>query len=136
MTEHETHPLLRLFRERGLTRVEVDYDGSGDEGYIVDWRGWKGETEASEARTFSSWGNRSPWTKAPEGQEEVPESHVDLHETINNRVYEILEGFPFDWENNEGGFGTIRIDVVTGKVEVDHSQRYMDVYASSHEGQL
>ena len=93
----------------------AEYDGSGDEGYINAWTCWKGDEEVPE--------------------QEISKD-VELGKVIEDEICELLGKLPFDWVNNEGGFGTASIDVVTGQVTVDNSERHIETIESSHEVQL
>jgi hypothetical protein len=73
--------------------VEVDFDGSGDEGFVTEVR------------------------YLPEPPAGIPEGLKDL---VENFVYRILPG---GWEINEGSYGTTRIDVSTAKADTDHHWR-------------
>lgn len=95
--------LISQLSERGVVRVEVEYDGSGDEGFV----------ESIAAFTIEG-------TKV-----ELSDESRDL---IDQYTY---EGIPYDWYNNEGGYGTMRIDVAKEAFFVEHNQRYIAV--SPHE---
>ena len=44
-----------------------------------------------------------------------------LYDFISNNI-------EWDWINNDGGYGTITIDLETGKMTIDHSQRHVEDY--------
>jgi hypothetical protein len=111
----ETHPLLAILRERGLTRVEVGYDGCGDEGFVEYLRCWVGDKEVSES-------NRQD---------------RELNEAIDRHIYAFLDELPFNWVNGSGGYGAVEINVASGRVRVEHSQRSMGEFSQkSYEVQL
>lgn len=73
--------------------VTIEYDGSGDSGYINDVS-IEPERDISEAR-----------------------------EDLESLAYELLENKFGGWEINSGSCGTITIDFATNKVRFNHNER-------------
>lgn len=73
--------------------VTIEYDGSGDSGYIND--------------------------VSIEPERDISEARDDL-ETL---AYELLSEKYGGWEINEGSCGTITIDFATNKVRIEHNER-------------
>jgi hypothetical protein len=80
----------------GVQSVDVDYDGSGDEGFIQ---------------------GVSYHPMPPAG---IPEGLQGLLEDV------ALRGLPDGWEINEGSYGTLRIDVRSRKAASHHHWRGPD----------
>jgi hypothetical protein len=84
----------------GVTKVTVEYSGSGDSGQIDDviYYNKYGETafisEKSKIREF-------------------------IGDFLYNHVLNTIE----DWYNNEGGYGIVTIDVMTGEIAVTNNIR-------------
>jgi hypothetical protein len=76
--------------------VEVEYDGSGDEGFIQAVR------------------------YHPEPPAGIPEGLTHLIQDFAHRQ------LPSGWEINEGSYGTMRIDVSTRRAACDHHWRDPD----------
>ncbi len=88
-----------LGRRPEIVKVEITYDGSGDEGNI----------EAITA--YYSVGKKMRRAKLDRDEERI----------IEDYLYDAL---PPGWEDSEGSFGTCTIDVPTKKAHFDH-QRYV-----------
>jgi hypothetical protein len=85
-----------VLRRLGVHTVEVEYDGIGDEGFIQKVH------------------------YQPEPSAGIPEG---LQNHIEDFAYHQL---PDGWEINEGSYGTMRINVRTGKADCDHHWREPD----------
>lgn len=110
---------LPLLREHGIVRVEVHYDGGGDEGTV-------GEVNAYTA----------------EGDVELPGIVCDHHSLeyngqVTNRTIALEDALSAfaehavcarhgGWEDGEGAYGTIAIDVASGAVTLTHNMRFID----------
>jgi hypothetical protein len=86
-------PVLRFL---GVERVEIKYDGMGDEGHIQDV-------------VFSP----GPAGGPPEG----------LRDLLEEACYGLLPG---GWEINAGSHGTLSLDVRAGAHHLDHHEREED----------
>ena len=100
----------RLAQHR-VTNVEVAYSGYGDSGAIdgVQFR--------------DPAGQRVERTSLP----------VDVIEQMENVLYELL---PAGFEINDGGQGTVTLDVQTGKITLAHQENYTDTRDSTREFDL
>lgn len=100
----------RLFElQRGkdhLAGIDVAYDGSGDSGQI-------------ESITFLDTTGQT-----------IESEDAPLADAVEEYVYSLLPG---GWENNEGAFGTVHIDVAEQKAHVEHSARFEDYETSEFE---
>jgi hypothetical protein len=101
--------LVELARQ-GVTVIEVEYDGSGDSGQV-------------ERVTFTS----------PTGPVEVSEQ---AERVVEDYVDVLLGCHQAGWENDEGSFGTVRIDVVERSVTLEHSMRFTDYHETTIEQAL
>lgn len=64
----------------------------------------------------------------------LTESHIDAE--LIDLAYAALEYFGGDWVNNDGGFGTVAIDLVTGDFEIWGHQRYTETTPVNSHGTL
>lgn len=53
---------------------------------------------------------------------------------IESLFYDILEYFPGDWVNNEGGYGTVWLDLQNGQWTIDGQQRISSTEPASADG--
>lgn len=93
---------------RGVANVVMDYDGAGD------------STDACSLTFLSADGQPVEDALPPEVDE--------------NEVIEILFcAVPDGYENNDGGFGQVILDVAAKTARSEHSQRYMETTYSEEE---
>ena len=85
---------------RRIQRIEIRYDGCGDEGNI-------------DSIEFFSAGNEPVTLEGPRADE--------LRSALDKYCDEVLPG---GWEDNDGACGTISLDWSTGKVLIEHQDRY------------
>lgn len=100
----------------GVRSVFVTYNGSGDDGTV------------DESMVF------------------MDEEHEDCSDMILNRestvnlvmdvVYNILSQQDFDWVNNEGGFGVVKLFPLTETFKIEHNTRIEDTEYSEYEGKI
>lgn len=95
-------------RQCGVTNVEAAYSGYGDSGAIdgVQFR--------------DTAGQRVDRTVIP----------ADLLTSLDNCLYEFL---PAGFEINDGGQGTLTIDVQTAKITLKHQENYTETRDSTRE---
>lgn len=111
--------LLPIFREAGLTNVQVHYDGSGDSG-CVEYISGEPEPVWEKFKT----------TLAPDGTQfkefVVGGSTPTIENVFEALVWAVLEADYGGWEIDDGAFGYLRLDVATGHIELEHNTRYSD----------
>lgn len=90
--------LADLLAIAGAEIVEIYFDGSGDSGSIED-------------------------LAARDEKEEIISIPATIKEKLEDWAYGVLEGTGVDWYNNDGGFGTIILDVKERKYSFEVSQR-------------
>ena len=100
--------ILPRFRVLGVANIEVAYSGYGDSGAI----------DGCQYR--DSAGSRIDRTLIPQ----------PLIESLESCVYEFL---PAGFEINDGGQGTLTIDVPKGTVTIAHQENYTDSRDSARE---
>jgi hypothetical protein len=115
---------IAAFGKLGLDSVRWSYDGSGDSGGI-------------EAVTFV----KTPVEDTPGGAPEAVMSDTEFEaevkaklsaeeqalideSALNDAVFGLM---PSGFENNDGGYGEVVLDVVTGAIQVQHNERYTEV---------
>ncbi len=104
--EKQIRKVCEVLEGLGVKTVTVHYDGEGDDGSIEDV-------------DFE-----------PEPAAGIPNGIDDV---IRDAAYDFL---PDGWENNEGSFGTLEIDVGERKVHRDHSWRVVETESDQAEFEL
>jgi hypothetical protein len=112
--------LLKALAARRIATVEITYDGEGDSGQIQDIVA----VDIGNARVPL---DRQVTTALSDGKEPT------LSEAIDDFAWTVLQEYHGGFENNDGGYGTIAIDVAKGIVTLDHNDRYTDVVNSTTE---
>jgi len=102
--------LLDELAQQAVSVIEVEYDGSGDSGQV-------------ERVIFTG----------PTGPVEVSEQ---THIVVEEYAEALLERHQPGWENDEGSFGTVRINAVERSVTLEHSTRYTDHHETTIEQAL
>lgn len=101
---------LRELKDLGIVKVQVHYSGGGDDGcidntdaYILDENGkekWDGDI--------------------------VPDDFLGIFEEV---LYNFISrNVEWDWVNNDGGYGSLEINVDTGDLTIHHTQRHTEDY--------
>ena len=108
MNQEEKTRLKALFAKYvalGYTTLDIEYSGSGDSGDIES-------INMNDAEEGDHWS----WMK----QVELEGSEQNMTEHL---AWEIIEQTGISgYENNEGGQGTIFVNLTTGGVEVEHEE--------------
>ena len=110
--------LFASLAEKGVVKVAIGFDGSGDSGSIEDNISYYVENDDSElilSEDISS---------------QVDDQLIELGYHILDRYY------GYDWYNNEGGYGTININIKDQNWDIEGFQRISDVEEVSGEGDL
>lgn len=91
--------VFRLLAQAGASTAEATYDGSGDEGHVIDLT-----------------------ARGPDGGT-VP-LELEVEEAVRDFVIATL---PLGWEIDAGGDGVVVFDVSVGQVRYSHSTNYTEV---------
>jgi hypothetical protein len=107
--------LLDALKASGIAVVTVEYDGEGDSGQVNNIVACDASCNPAEMRgsVVLELGLR-------------PCSYESLVEAVEAFTWEVLVLYHDGFENNDGGFGTVTIYVVTGKVTLDHNDRVIE----------
>lgn len=101
-------------RDLKVCKVNIEYSGSGDSGGIDN---------------FSYLDENGDEIEGIEG------THAELHNQLENYIYNILQDVE-DWYNNEGGYGTVTLDLINNSFKIDNNIYYMETENYKHEGDL
>jgi hypothetical protein len=121
---HHKATLLRALRKASIKRVTITYDGEGD----------SGQTESIETINFSC--ESVPLTEvetlvAVDGT--TDSDAKPLREHLDDFLWEVLNAYHDGFENNDGGYGTLTINVAPQTVTLEHANRFMSVESSTSE---
>jgi hypothetical protein len=109
--ELEEAAFVSSLKNMGITELVGEYDGSGDSGSI--------ETIYCEDKDGS-----------------IISIESEVESKIEEMLYEVLSNnYDYDWYNNEGGYGTVRINIEDKTWKVDGAVRFIeDANASGNYG--
>lgn len=117
--------VLPILIAASVESVEVTFSGSGDSG-AIDTAYFQPkqpeqftDTQVQQLRKNSFFEN-GEWTKAV-----VPET-MSLHEALINITDDYLEEAGVNWYDNDGGYGTLVIDVAARSVSLDINVNYSE----------
>ena len=112
MTNEEkqrTREVLTQLKNEGYTGVSISFDGAGDSGSITGAKAFTGDFILDERYHSDFW-----------------EYEPGITEDLKNLGYAILSESDYDWYNNDGGYGSIHISLLTGEVNLDIRIRVTD----------
>lgn len=126
LTENKDR-ILEALKRLGATRVEADYEGSGDDGSINEVSIFKGDSLIKTSDTITVLAETSMFDPeigkwVDRGKQET----VPLAEAISDLIYDWLEGENPGWEINDGSSGDFEIDVATGEFSRSHNVYYTE----------
>ena len=102
---------LKKLKDHNISVLEIHYDGGGDDGMIHDIHAF--DKDYNEiiipkfCEKYSAFGIK----------------------TLEDTFYELLcDNIEWDWVNNEGGFGSFKIDLQDESITIFHNQRHVEYY--------
>lgn len=101
---------LRELKDLGIVRVQVHYSGGGDDGCI----------DSTDAYILDEKGEEK-WDR-----DIVPDDFLGMFEEA--LYHFISRNVEWDWVNNDGGYGSLEINVDTGELTIHHTQRHTENY--------
>lgn len=110
----------------GITRVVVQFDGSGDSGQIefID-------AFAADAPVALPSGNVE-LAEPVYCRDTIEVSTLSLRDAIEKLAYDFLEETHCGWENNDGAFGDFAFDVGERTITLAYNERRMETDYSGH----
>lgn len=118
--------ILPVLRDASIEAVTVEFDGGGDSGAIEGIYCTPGhldpllDTLTAEHLSTQSFLDDGQWTSGL-----TPEI-APLRTIIDTLTYDYLSETSVDWYNNDGGYGSLQIDVGQGTVELSVYVRYTE----------
>lgn len=89
--ENNIKALFISLREKGVKNIHIEYAGSGDSGAIDSIDVFEGDYNLTH----------------------------EEYQSVEDFAYSILDNYEYDWYNNEGGYGTVKIDLDEMTWEID-----------------
>lgn len=131
--EENLNRILPVLRSKKITDVYVSFDGCGDSGAIEEPTFTRSrDKKTGEIETVCvdkifclslvnnrSW-NGSTWVS------NLSEKKVSLADAMHEVVNDYLEAANVDWYNNDGGFGSFKLNVQRGDCSISVYQRYTE----------
>lgn len=111
-------PLLVSLKDKGVTKIEISFSGSGDSGDVDELEFYTGDQYISKY----SREDDKPQIKDYLSDGDYQKLRDESYELID----ECIEGA--DWYNNDGGYGRIGIDLNSLTADVEYSQRTIHDY--------
>ena len=109
--------MLKALRKCGIATVSIAYDGEGDSGQIRDIFAF--DTEKRDVRT------NDPVRLALYAGKAAAD-YASLYEALDDFAWLLLAHFHAGFEIDDGGYGTITIDVTGRGVTLSHNDRVIE----------
>jgi hypothetical protein len=119
-----------------VARVEVEYDGCGDSGDVQEVHALLAGGEAADLKGQSVMVERLESVydhEAKDYRRVTSQQTVSLKEALGDFAVDFLSFLGIDWYNNDGGYGTVVLDVKDGKVKAEHNYRIESSEYEEHE---
>ena len=113
MTNEEkqrTREVLTQLKNEGYAGVSISFDGAGDSGSITGAKAFTGDFILDEMYYADFW-----------------QYEPEITEDLRHLGYDILSESDYDWYNNDGGYGSIHISLLTGEVHLDIRIRVLEI---------
>jgi Family of unknown function (DUF6878) len=105
-------PILAALKRFNIAKAVTVYDGEGDSGQIESITATT--VDGKDASLDVLFGSQDPQSPT-------------LRDVLDDFAWACLEAYHDGFEINDGGYGDITIDVASGKVLIDHNDRFTDV---------
>lgn len=113
--------LIPILKSLNIATVTIDYDGEGDSGQIENIACYDAATNDVASKLNETV------TSAGEDKSQSLESAIEYF------AWDFLSFYHAGFEDNDGGFGTITIDVAKGTARMEHNDRFVDFTTSKQE---
>jgi hypothetical protein len=109
--------LIAALKNLGVTEVDVEYDGEGDNGQVTDAHAY--------GKDFQKIDLAKPHPISI-GEGEAVEHYESLEDCIEAFAWDVIGQHHDGFENNDGGYGTLTINVEAATITLQHSTRFVD----------
>jgi hypothetical protein len=128
----------------GIQTVAFTFDGMGDSGSVEEFLLPPGQPTGplDEYEDLDVFDPPKIYNYQEQAAVKSPgfawvEPHLGPNDVdmLKDLAYAALENFDGDWVNNDGGYGRVAIDLLTGQYRIDGYQRYMSEEAVCSSGE-
>lgn len=110
-----------IFRSMGFKRVEADFNGYGDSGNLesislVENSGKVISEDLEKVLTDKTNKKNNALNSFSNSIKKVMSDYNSLNDYLESILWDLL---PSGFEINEGSYGTIEVDLKTGKIDID-----------------
>ena len=131
--DNENRVLLFKLKDLGISYIQAYYEGSGDSGAIDDILYVDNKKAIEESVDFHELSTDNYISHRSCGIDFEIDKNLD--NDIEDLVYGLTEDIE-DWYNNDGGFGTVNINVSTGEYIINNNVRYTQTHFYGHSGSI
>ena len=114
----------------GIAKVEITYDGCGDQGCIEEVTAYDAAgqiIDTTSDRPLVITVRETVWNEATQNYEvHMVVRSVGVRQAVEHWCYGLLEAHFAGWEIDGGASGTITINVKTRRGSIEHNARYTD----------
>lgn len=140
------HAICKVLKRHGIVRFDAEFTGGGDSGYVESVVAYNRELEEVEIPAikvfqlnhvglWSGWAPKEIRDQVPEGYELFYVTCVELKKAIEDLVWNISRlHMGGGWENNDGGSGDIRFNVLNNTYSGDTVVYYTESEHNEIEG--
>ncbi len=99
--------LNELGKRYGFTEIEAEFDGSGDSGTVSEWTACLPPDHKHDSKT-------------------VEQINREIGEIVDQQLtYLLLEKFCVGWDLDDGSFGSVRMVLASGAIQINQDVRVM-----------
>jgi hypothetical protein len=131
--DNENRVLLFELKDLGIAYIQASYEGAGDSGAIEEILYVDNKIAIEEDLDFHKLSADSYISYRDYGIDFEIDSSLDS--LIEDLIYGLLENVE-DWYNNDGGFGTVNINISTGEYSINNMVRYTETRFYGHSGSI
>jgi hypothetical protein len=114
-----------FLRQHGIAKVAVSFDGEGDDGSITDCKYEPATPDFGKTPVPGTEDKRYGYNAQHEWV--AVDRCATIDEIIDDMFYAFLSSNEPGWEINEGSYGDITLDVLTGKIKLHCCRRIVEV---------
>jgi hypothetical protein len=126
-SDDEKNPRMEIVIARlldaGVKAIQIEFDGSGDSGSVYAVEFLDRVPDKGGQATAPVVIGSSILTAMVPGEQGGSAEAIDPSEFFETWAYDILGGCGIDWVNNDGGYGTVTVDLSTRAVHVEMNER-------------
>ena len=136
-------PLLTALTALGITELVVRYEGGGDSGDVCELDVFPAElantqileTLKTQQLAYQCLAGEYRKTDAQEAEYHyfLEEQQLSVHDALRDFTLTWVDAHHGGWENNDGGSGTVTINVAEGIFRLEHIEYYTESTGYEHE---